>query len=137
MYISQSKIDVAIDNLAHQINQSGKSYKYVVGIRNGGVHISEPIAKALGLPHKTVGISYYGNSKVAGDAVISKDFQWEPDGLLVDDLIDTGKTVDCFKDIFGQIDVAVLFWDTNYKQEPEYYVWEKPDAWVVFSWELK
>ena len=108
-YVSQSEINRAIDNLFHQIIHSGKRYKYIVGIRNGGMNVSEPLAVLLKLPHKTVGISCYGNSNIRHAPIISDDFQWEPNGLLVDDLIDSGSSVIAFKSHFGEADVAVVF----------------------------
>ncbi|MCK9458158.1 MAG: phosphoribosyltransferase domain-containing protein [Proteobacteria bacterium] len=136
LYVSQKEIDQAIDNLLYQIRQSEQHYKYVVGIRNGGVNVSEPIAKALGLPHKSVGISCYGDSKVLHEPIISDDFQWEPDGLLVDDLIDSGRSVIAFKAHFGEADVAVVFWKEG-TIIPDYYVYKKPHHWVVFPWEVE
>jgi hypoxanthine phosphoribosyltransferase len=133
--INQDDVDYAINKIVGQIRQSKKKYKYIVGIRNGGVHVSQPIAAALNLPHKTVGISCYGNSTIAGEPIIGDDFQWAPDGLLVDDIIDGGKTIETFKSKFGPIDVAVIFWKQE-SHKPEYYGYKKPNGWLIFPWEV-
>jgi hypoxanthine phosphoribosyltransferase len=138
LFISQQEVDLAVNTLINQIQKSGKQYDYVVGIRNGGTHISPQIAIALGLTHKSVKISYYeeeSNWPGVVPTIDDKDFTWQPNGLLVDDLIDQGLTVKAFKSYFGPIDVAVLFWKED-SIKPEYYVYKKPDAWLVFSWEI-
>jgi hypoxanthine phosphoribosyltransferase len=136
---SQQEIDKMIQALIRQIKKSERQYKYVVGIRNGGINISKPIAKALELPHKSVGISCYdGMKKLENVKIDEGDFDWEPGGLIVDDLIDTGSTITSFKRFFGEGHVAVLFWRTDakyYVRRPEYYVDEKPKAWIIFPWE--
>jgi xanthine phosphoribosyltransferase len=136
LYLSTQEIDVALDSLIHQIVKSDKQYKYVVGIRNGGTHISPQVAEVLHLPHKSVLISYYGEShQPCVEPEIGDDFIWEPDGLIVDDLIDSGKTLDVFKSRFGPGDTAVIFWKEAYQPPPEYYVYKKPDCWITFPWE--
>jgi hypoxanthine phosphoribosyltransferase len=140
-YISQDRVDWMIRTLIRQIVGSGTNYTIVVGIRNGGTHISKPVAEALGLPHQEVHISYYTTKSPIFKNI---NFTWDKldNVLIVDDLIDKGKTVKalihhCNQDldtIPNSIDVAVLYWKYN-SFVPTYYVEEKPDAWVVFPWE--
>lgn len=136
VFIKQEEIDFAIDDLYLQIKQSGKKYTYIVGIRNGGLHFSKPIAEALQLPHFSVGISYYAEGSETPSLfpiLDSKGFTYAEGGLLVDDLIDRGKTIATFKAMFGPIDTAVMFWGAGNK--PTYYWQKKPNDWIVFPWE--
>jgi len=135
---TEQAIDEMVQVLINQIKDSGNQYDYVVGIRNGGINISIPVAEALGLPHKSVKISAYDDMTKLKNVQINKgDFEWKPNGLIVDDLIDTGATITSFKKIIGGGDVAVLFWKKEADaDDPEFYVEEKPDEWVVFPWEV-
>lgn len=137
---SQQEIDKMIRVLIRKIKKSKEQYSYVVGICNGGINISKPLADALKLPHKSVTISCYEGMKKLDDIKIDEgDFDWEPNGLIVDDLIDTGATITAFKRYFGEGHVAVLFWRKDakyYVRRPEFYVEEKPNKWVVFPWEM-
>ena len=129
MKFTYAQIDEMIDNLVGQIN---KQYDQVVGIANGGLYISRKIASALNLPHQSVRISFYDH------AVPIIEYNSGPikNCLVVDDLIDGGKTVNKFEEIFGtENDVAVLFWNIK-SRKPNYYVQEKPDGvWITFPWE--
>jgi hypoxanthine phosphoribosyltransferase len=135
--IPQSEVELAIDKLCLQIKQSGHKYAYIVGIENGGLHFSKPIAEALKLPHFSVGISYYAEGAETPSLfpiLTNKGFTYSENGLLVDDLIDRGKTITTFKAYFGPIDTAVMFWGAGNK--PTYYWKKKPHGWIVFPWEI-
>lgn len=133
----KSTIDSMIDLLINKIKSSGRQYSCVVGIREGGLNVSVPVARALCLPHHSVHISFYDRENAVGGLVSRDDFVWRENCLVVDDLIDDGKTIECFKCNFGEADVAVLFWHENCRVIPEYYVSVKPPVWVKFPWEIE
>jgi hypoxanthine phosphoribosyltransferase len=136
MYLDQEEIDEMICDLIHQVQNSGKKFSCVVGIANGGLHISIPVAAALGLKHKSVYISYYEKKHKREKPIVRGSFLGS-NCLVIDDLTDTGKTLDSFRERFGSNhDFAVLFWDTK-TQKPEFYVKEKPPNWIVFPWEIE
>jgi len=60
--------------------------------------------------------------------------------LIIDDLIDSGETIQTLKTICGFREnkdaVAVLFWHKS-APKPDFYVKTKPNAWVVFYWEAE
>ena len=119
-----------ISNLILDIKKSQNKYDCVIGIMRGGLYISKPVANALNLPHKKIHISHYDNQCVLEVDDVSE----YKNPLVVDDLIDSGKTIDTYKSKFGNGDVAVLFWKES-NQQPEFYIKEKPPGWVVFPWE--
>jgi len=134
LYLTTQQIKEWIDNLVDQIKVCGKQYSHVVGIREGGINISQPLAKALDLCHYTVKISYYD----APGIVESDNYQGGSGGLVVDDLIDTGRTMRTFQQTFGQHDIAVLLWDQEREPKaPAFYAALKPKDWVVFPWEVE
>ncbi len=156
VYISQPKINYMVKKLIWQIRASEHTYTKIVGIKNGGLFISKEIAKQLHLPHEEIHISCY-NRPSPLIRNISFIIPSNKLVLVVDDLIDSSRTIDTFVVYFykqicaennfakaisntpslhanSKFHTAVLFWKPgNYK--PTYYVEKKPDAWVVFPWE--
>ena len=143
IYYTQSEIDQMIFDLISQVQASGRSFEGVVGIANGGLHISHKIADALGIDHHKVGISCYYGTEKRELPIIEYDV-WNPlprpleNRLIVDDLIDSGQTMEVFDRRFPIKEdsaVAVLFWKRESFREPEFYAQEKPPQWIVFPWE--
>jgi hypoxanthine phosphoribosyltransferase len=82
-----------INNLTRILIQRIMPYRrlisYVVGIANGGLYVSKPIATALQIPHTSVRISRYEGSQLREHPII--EGQPPKSGtLVVDDLIDDG-----------------------------------------------
>jgi hypoxanthine phosphoribosyltransferase len=138
IYLSQSDIDSLLVQLIWRIQRGGRDFSRVVGIANGGLPISKVIAEELKLPHTSVRVSHY-DGRILREAPIVEGCLPEPtNNLIVDDLIDRGRTYNTFTEHFGMEGnaMAVLFWNPV-GPEPDYYVREKPDAWIIFPWEAK
>jgi hypoxanthine phosphoribosyltransferase len=140
IYYSQEEIDQMINHLIEQIDS--KKFTTVVGIKNGGLHISHKIADVFGLPHETVRISHYDGEIFRDKPIVDDTFRLREGEkyLIVDDLVDGGSTMLTFKEYFGirECDaVAVLFWCPEGDFKPDYYVNEKNDDWIIFPWEIK
>ena len=58
--------------------------------------------------------------------------------LIVDDIADTGKTIDQMKriDVYKGAYYATLYYHQQSSHEPEYWVEEKKDDWIVYPWEI-
>ena len=73
----------------------GGKFQKVVGIANGGINISIPIANKLKLPHQSVLIhrdtSYIENINFVHDSLPF---------ILIDDICDSGKTIEIFSNHF-------------------------------------
>jgi len=141
VYCTSTEIHEMLDVLYRKIRDKGTQFTKVVGIANGGLNISIPLAKMLNLPHEQLRISYY-----EGDFIFEmQDYNHNKDDtiLLVDDLIDSGKTVNYFNNKFNMCQgknlfVACLFYNAyndNF-QYANFYACEKPDAWIIFPWEI-
>lgn len=138
--IDKNHVEVMIHDLCFKIRHSKQKFTKVVGIARGGLHISKPLAYSLNLPHYIIRISFY-NGRVRGDVPKEVDmrgleFTSKDHILLVDDLVDRGKTIDYFKANFDvKHKVAVLFWNPK-GVKPDYYIEKKKDNdWLVFPWE--
>jgi hypoxanthine phosphoribosyltransferase len=109
-----------------------------VGIASGGTNISRRIAVLLGLQHHEIYISCYTDKGKRPYPIVRGDFDTSKRTLVVDDMIDGGSTIALFKLHYGLKEsdgVAVLFWNTD-APEPDFFVEEKPDEWLIFPWEL-
>jgi hypoxanthine phosphoribosyltransferase len=126
------QVDLMIERLAQLILPHKNKYQQVVGIANGGLHVSIPLAEKLGLPHASIRISHY-KGHIARKVPIIEGKLPEGSCLVVDDLIDGGFTMKTLERHFGHHDTAVLFWQVG-SYVPTYYVTEKPQEWINFPW---
>ncbi len=136
VYLTQLDICDMIRDLTHQILDSKLRFHQVVGIANGGLPVSRPLAAALGLPHTSVRISHYDGSVLRDTPIIERALIHPARNLVVDDLIDGGRTYNTYAEHYGfelGSAMAVLLWNPA-GPKPDFYVEEKPDAWIVFPW---
>jgi hypoxanthine phosphoribosyltransferase len=129
-----------IENLVSQVQNDGRQFTKIVGIKNGGLHISYKLADILKLEHEEVRISHYDGQTFREKPIVDDNFRLQEgeNYLIVDDLVDGGSTMLTFKEHFGIRDcdaVAVLFWYPKGKFKPDYYVREKDEEWLQFPWE--
>lgn len=132
-----------IDALIERIPR-GK-FSDVVGILMGGVPVSTEIARVLGLPHHSVLISCYDDKRRKREKPICLQDRFRTLDhrrcLIVDDLVDTGDTIQLFKEKFGfrkdHDAIATLFWKTDATVKPDFFVCVRhPRTWITFPWEL-
>lgn len=143
--VTKDKVDKMILTLSKRIILDKLNLDYVVGIERGGVNVSEPLAKLLGVPHKTIRISFYKDESMCASAEPEVDlhghtFNPKDKVLVVDDLIDNGHTLKYFQEKFNcQSKIAVLYWNKygKYHIVPDYFIEEKfLNTWLRFYWEL-
>ena len=123
--ITYEMYDHMMDNLVEQIEFS-KFYtkvKYVYGPPRGGLPIAVHLAHHLGL--------------TLLDRFDFKNLpsrEWEK-VLLVDDVADTGKTLQAIKNSFGvYFTIATLYYKPRSVIKPDFYV-EETTQWCCFPWE--
>lgn len=136
-------ISKLMDKLATTIENSQYQFDYIIGIENGGLHISKPLAKRFNKLHASIKISFYGGGteKHKDPIVDLKGIVFYPDRsyLFVDDLVDSGSTFDYLAKALPagtNYKTAVLFWKKHneYDVVPNFYAAKKPDAWIEFPW---
>ena len=142
--INKFQVDFMIKDLVNQINDNNEKFTHIVGIANGGLNISIPISKILNLPHKSITIRFYGDSKTPNTTPKEINFDQLNDLnensnlLFCDDLIDTGVSFDYLKrNIKFKHKIAVLYHNKNnkYNLMADYFCYEKPNEWVNFWWD--
>jgi hypoxanthine phosphoribosyltransferase len=137
-------LDQLIADIKADVRDGSADIKKVVGIANGGLHVSLPIAYALGVPHEQVLISRYGRDEPLIENI---NFETSEDvggleanqHLVVDDILDDGLTIKLFGENFlsGGFKIASLYASTWSSFNPDYCVGTKKDrkTWIIFPWE--
>ena len=97
--ISQEQIARRIKTLSKEIQQEFKGRELtVVAVLNGTVLFLADLVRHVSLPMRLdfVGVSSYGMGTTSGDLIFTKELRLDVRGrdvLLVDDILDTGKTL--------------------------------------------
>src|SRR5438270_9078958 len=100
MLISDKQIARRIKELSVEIERDFKGHEMVVvSLLNGTVLFLADLIRYLSLPLRLdfIGVSSYGQGTESGDLVFTKELRLDVRGrdvLLVDDILDTGKTLD-------------------------------------------
>lgn len=144
--ISEEQVTKRIGELAEQISKDyeGKSV-HLICILKGSIFFSCDLAKRITVPvtFDFMSVSSYGNETVSSGRVrILKDLDESIQGrnvLIVEDIIDSGRTLSYLKDLLGgrapeSLDICTLL-DKPDRRETEVYVkyvgFEIPDEFVV------
>ena len=142
-YISWSEYGNLAEALAEKVRSSGKSFDLVVGIARGGMPVSMVVADHLGVKIDFINVkSYSGIAERTSPRILStltEDIRGK-NILLVDDLVDSGVTVETLSQYLQMqgprtLETAVLFKKPWSRVEPDYYL-EVVDKWIVFPFEL-
>lgn len=145
VYINYSKFETFLKKLYHKIDRGGVP-SLIVGIANGGLNISKPLANWFQCEHISVSIHFYDWEKIGGKPYF---FDIPPlpadikNILVVDDILDTGTTLKFFMEKTGLVhkenfQIATLHWNQDSKSGliPDYWVDKKKEnTWIVYPWE--
>lgn len=95
----------------------GKKFKNVYGIPRGGLVVAVKLSHLLDIP------------------LVLHAEDVSPDTLVVDDIVDTGGTIErIFAIPRKKIRIASLYLNPKARMKPDYFV-QKRKSWVVFPWE--
>lgn len=114
IYLTWEDFGEMVDSLAQQVQESELKFDGVYGIPRGGLPIAVSLSHKLNLP-------------LLDEPTINT--------LVVDDISDTGKTLDEFTNAY---EIATLFSTDWTIVKPKYWVREKENKedWIVFPWEV-
>ena len=151
-YIQHEDFIFELLSLMGKIQHDHPDFDFVLGIKNGGLHLSERIAKHFHKPHRSVLISFYDtddkrlDSPRVDDFTLIEELKAKKHGtfLLVDDIIDSGSTLRWFIKHTGlerdkDFKVATMHWcsENSPDLKPHWYVANKHKTdWIVYPWEV-
>ncbi len=121
-------------------------WKGIVAITRGGLVPAAILAREMDIRLiDTVCIISYGTSEesgtasVQGDIQVLKSIEGDGDGmLLVDDLVDTGKTAKYVREMLPKAHFATLYAKPAGKPLVDTFVTEvSQDTWIRFPWDME
>jgi hypoxanthine phosphoribosyltransferase len=131
---------------AGKIRQSGFKPDVIVGVTRGGWIPARVLSDLLEIPHLvTVGVEFYvGVAETRNEPVLTQLVSEEVDSkkaLLVDDVADTGKSLQLAREHLRQLGTREVRIATVYRKpfsviKPDYYE-KETRRWVVFPWDTK
>ena len=115
-------------------------FKGIIAITRGGMVPAAIIARELSIHLvDTISISSYDWKDKKGDAEILKSFQGDGEGyLLIDDLVDTGRTAQIVREIVPKAHFATIYAKPAGKPLVDTFVTEvSQDTWILFPWDAE
>lgn len=138
--ISWEKIHQDCKNLASRLHGIRK-WERIVGIARGGLIPSAIIARELNIKLvDTVCISSY-TLRTQGKPNILKDIQSPSGGrdwLIIDDLVDTGKTSQVVRSLLPNAYFATVYAKPEGRPFVDTFIMEvSQDTWILFPWDAE
>ena len=150
-YLNRIQFNTHLLRLLEKLNGQMDEFDVVLGIKNGGLNVSWPIAYFFNKLHWDIHISFYeGDQKLIEPNI--KDYEMDVYKnklnfnklLLVDDIVDSGSTLKWFIDNTGlkkgiDFSMASIHWceENSPDLEPEFFVNKKLKRdWIVYPWEV-
>ncbi len=144
--VSEAEIQQRVQDLAVQISHDYAHIGgelYLIGILKGAFIFLADLARRLQLPHRVdfMAVSSYGATAHSGEVRVIMDLREPIEGkhvILVEDIVDTGKTLNyLYKTLLGRKPASLRTCTFVRKLRPsldvtvDYLGFEIPDVWVV------
>lgn len=146
--INEKKVQSMCFEVYYQIHRDNFKPEVVIGISRGGL---VPLGYIVGenmlniRTIRTINVQSYSDEKKRSAiqipfALHTEDLKNFKSILIVDDLVDSGKTMEHVIQILREdlpgttIKIATLFYKNTSCIEPDYYA-EETEDWIVFPWE--
>ena len=145
LHITWDEYHRTIEKLARQVHQSGWQFNQLICIARGGLRVGDVLSRIFDLPLAILSTSSYTAKAgtVRGELMIADQMTMASGRLgdrvlLVDDLVDSGMTLEKvgqhlkrrFPEV-TEVRSAVIWWKGSSKVEPDYYVEHLPNnPWI-------
>ena len=123
--------------LSWRLHDLNKTWKGIVTITRGGLVPAAVIARELGIHYiDTVCVKSYDFKEQGEMQILKKIDDSGEDLLIIDDLVDTGKTARVVKDMLPNAYFATVYAKPEGKPLVDLYVTEvSQDTWILFPWD--
>lgn len=140
IFVSWDEIQHLCTLLARDIIERGLRRDRLLAITRGGMFPAGLLARELNIKRiETIGIVTY-DGMTAGEARQVKDAQPEflKDALIVDDLVDTGTTLDFLRPLTQNCTFVTIFAKPAGKPKVDLSARDVPqESWVRFPWDTR
>lgn len=146
-YVESEKVRTMCKELCTIIKNDGFEPDLLIGLSRGGL---QPVGLLAGEKQfnlrnvSTIALTSYSGEKQGEINLVMplhiEDYKKFKSILIVDDLVDSGKTMEYIKNLLqnelpeSTIKTAVLYYKPCSRIKPDYFV-EETEAWIVFPWE--
>jgi xanthine phosphoribosyltransferase len=132
--------DIRRDALLLAAKLAARTWRGIVAVTRGGLAPAALVAKALDIRViETIGIAAYQGEQLTAPNLLKTPVA-AGDGagwLVIDDLVDTGATMQIVRTILPAAHVAVLYAKPQGRALADTFVREFPqDCWLDFPWEV-
>jgi len=117
-----------------------EDFKGIIAITRGGLVPAAIVARELDIRLvDTVCISSYDWKDKKSEAQILKGFKGNGDGwLLIDDLVDTGRTAQVVKELVPNAHFATVYAKPAGRPQVDTFITEvSQDTWILFPWDTE
>jgi hypothetical protein len=145
LYVTWPDYHEAIEQLAVAVHESGWPFNQIVCIARGGLRVGDTLSRIFNLPLAIISTQSYGGESGSerGALTVAQHMTMTTPALgdrvlLVDDLVDSGVTLDVVKrhltdthPAIQDIRTAVLWYKACSASAPDYFVHYLPDSpWI-------
>jgi hypoxanthine phosphoribosyltransferase len=147
VHMSWEDLGTASRELAEEIHADGFAPDVILGIARGGLLLAGAISYALGQKNTfTMNVEFY--TGIDERLPVPMILPPIPDLvdlakerlLIVDDVADTGQTLETVKEFcgetFAEVRIAVLYEKSRSVVHCDH-VWRRTDSWIVFPWSAR
>ncbi len=132
MHISWDEFERDCDTLANKINH-GKKWIGLIAVQRGGIIPAARLAYTLGTRYIHIVKVDKDEPSISLPEVAFTDYsRW----ILIDEIVDTGRTVRLLRDYFRNTPIAVLYAKEASKHLVDYCSKIIPDEWIHLPWEV-
>jgi uncharacterized protein len=143
-YVSWSEYHTKIEQLAAKIYQSGWQFNQIICLARGGLRVGDILSRIYQQPLAILAASSYGSDRIRSSLTFSQNLtmttpQLGSHILLVDDLVDSGKTLEQtviwlkqhYHAQVQEVRTAVIWYKACSMIAPDYYADYLPDnPWI-------
>lgn len=126
--------------LTHELIAQNTKWEGIIAITRGGMIPAGIIARELGIRVvDTISVRTYSHQQIS-EPVVLNDVTASKDGegfLLIDDLVDTGKTAKFVRERLPKAFFATVYAKPEGKPLVDKFITEVPqETWIYFPWDL-
>lgn len=138
-YISWDEFHTDVKTLCAKL-KTRKTFKRIIAVARGGLIPAGIVAYELDIRHcEAVNMCSYDHDSRRDDNEVKLDIRLtdvDADTLFIDDLSDSGRTVQILWQLYPQACFATVYTKPSGQSAPDVYARALPDEWVVFPWDV-